>query len=170
MNYYDQIFAIASPAVQSFRTDFDIDRKMLDGYTGRFIYAYRDSGTHLVKLDPVLKAVNELAKGNDIGEFTAKGIKLVMDNTNPHKVMEGILDFYSIFIYQEWKYLGYAYGQAGKVEKVNSKDGLAIRIRPFMVELGDALIRARLVYSKLDELYRTRLEKEYKERLEKQLA
>ena len=56
---YDHIFALASPVVDSYRTDFEHDRAMIENHPGTpFIYGYSECGTHLAMLRNMKQIAN----------------------------------------------------------------------------------------------------------------
>jgi hypothetical protein len=51
MTTYEQLYKIVSPYLKSYRDDLEIhDKKILDGYTGPWVYGFRRTGTSLLEL------------------------------------------------------------------------------------------------------------------------
>lgn len=78
-SYYLQLKPHVLKHTKRYITDLTVhDKKALRGYTGEFIYGYRDSGTNIFLIDPYFKSLNEVLNTGKSNYFTERGLRNVI--------------------------------------------------------------------------------------------
>lgn len=125
MNYYPLIKKLVEPVLTHYKEDlYKHDKDQLKGYTGVFIYAYRQTGTNLFLVTSYLDALKQVLTSGHSEYFTPRGLKNALAG-NLH-IKDVSLDSCAIFANTSSGNKFFVYGRKGKIESVTHENMLYI--------------------------------------------
>lgn len=138
MDYHKMIEPMVMKVLSAYLTDYtEHDKKSLDGYTGKFFYAYRRTGTDVLCIDMLKEAVLSLERGIDNGFFTERAI---------NSINEGRLNLYDSLLVASLERNGanshFLIGEKGKVKMVKSEK-FSTELKKEIDALNERLLRMK---------------------------
>lgn len=124
MCYYKLLEPHVTKHVKNYLTDFtQWDHKELEGYTGKFIYGYRTSGTNLFLIDPFFNALNEVLQTGKSAYFTERGMNEVKQANLSFRGLLNVMAIDPIFTGMNQE--KFVIGENGKISHVSTEKMLA---------------------------------------------